>query len=420
MGANIKHMNESPVGSAIAEIRRKLGLKLAGVSRYVPVSTLNAIEHGRIIPSIAMLDAVTTGLSLAVGQLDLFYLESVRDVAQRQEILQRLRHHGVPLADIQASLRRALRSPKLPNDQRSHLGYLLAENLAARGHLKRSIVILERIRTARASHARRVALLSLLGRNYLKLGRPQDALGPLLEAVRLRPIRPAWEVAMCNLGLTWWKLGHYGAAREQWSLTADRVTEPKHKAIALFGLGNVSLRLMDYRAAINAFESVLALYERIRASATVRLSVLNNLLLCHGRLGAWDRAEAVADQGRALWSDADSVVRGEFACTMAEGALTQGRVADARVLIRQTKDWLDDAPVLSWFTVRLLELAMDPEAPETLFRELDEHLGRLADAGLQTAIRLRMVELGIQWGSMEVTASLVTELRGLYPPLGNS
>lgn len=223
---------------------------------------------------------------------------------------------------------------------------------------------------------------------------------------------------MCNLGLVWWELGHYEAAREQWHLAADRVTESNSKATALFGLGNVSLRLRDYKVAIGAFQAALALYEDIGASADVRLRILNNLLVCYGRLDIWEKVEAIAAQGRGLWPDVGRVVRGEFSCTQAEGALSRGHVDHARQLVHEAKDLLGHAVVLSWFTVRLLELALNPISPEKIFRELEDQLDLIADVGLQVAIRLRMVELSVHWRSDNITKSLLGKLRSLYRTLG--
>lgn len=426
MIANKSSMSDtSPVGFAIAEIRRKKGLKLAGVSRYVPVSTLSAIERGRIIPSTPMLDAITVGLGLSVGDLDLLYLESVRDVSQRREVYLRLLTRGAPLADVQRSLFRALSVNAIPK-QRPHLQHLLAEVLASRGCLKRSIVILEHARLHRngLNGEMQVDILSLLGKNYLKLNRPEVALGPLLEAVRLRFLRRSWESAMCNLGLAWWALGRYEQARTQWERAVESVTNTELRANALMGLGSVALGARRADIAAQYFCRALAAYDQTDAVTEVRAQAVNNLLVSALQGSKHDSANGAYETTRQLAAVVkDSLVRGQLLESMAEWADVQGNTALAEHLLQEAKDLLGDSPVVSWFSARFLELRSGSKtcgpAVGEVFQDMEDMIARLHDPQVITAIRLRMAQVAVRGQDLQSAESILDACIRMFPPLGH-
>ncbi len=426
MVANIIAMEDtSPVGFAIADIRHQQGLKLAAVSRYVPVSTLNAIERGRIIPSITMLDAVTSGLGLPVGHLDLLYLESVRDVTQRQAIFNRLHEHDVPWTDIQAHLRHTLHAPRIPVSQHPHILYLLARISAARGYPKRSAVILAHLRRHPSiGGAARVNVLSLLGKVLLQLERPEDALGPLLEAVAVRPSGHLWETASYNLGLAWWLLGRYDQARTQWEQTLESVTKAELRGHALMGLGNVALRANALTMAVQYFDQAHQLYAEHGISMDAQARAVNNRLVAALRSRNVQDAEAAFKLAESIVDAVQSqLLRGELLETMAEWAVYQEERALAMQLLGQAKECLGTTPVLSWFSALFLELQLAGDAPGLLaeaFHMMERMIPQLHDPNLVAAIRLRMSLLAIRRHDLRSAESLLNECIPLFPSMGTS
>ena len=113
--------NVNDFGQLIRELRRQRRLKLVAVEKYVPVSTLNAIENGRMLPSTAVLDDITRAFDMPVGALDLALLPLVRGDEQRTELVRRL---TMPTLEnglkVQRALRFAAKRDDLPVPQRMH------------------------------------------------------------------------------------------------------------------------------------------------------------------------------------------------------------------------------------------------------------------------------------------------------------
>lgn len=422
--ANSSYMNDkSCIGATIAEIRRKQNVKLAAVSRYVPVSTLNAIEHGRIIPSISMLDAVTTGLALPVGHLDLFYLECVRDVVQRRAILLRLTEGGAARSDIQRHLRRALRTPLIPASQHWHIWYLIAE-VSATGHLfRRAAVILENIRTHNPSITgeSRLNILSLLGKMHLHLGHPGDAIHPLMEAVHLRLAGSKWETALYNLGLTWWQLGHYEQARLHWEQVAERTTNPELRANALIGLGNVALRTGYPDIAVRHFQGVQELYEAGGVSVDAHARALNNLLGASMKNHDVQVARTTFNQARGLVDMVESrLLQGELLETMAEWALSERDSELAVYHLQKAKEFLGKTPVVSWFAARFLEISMQQNTLGSLtavFQDMEAMINNLHDPQVIAAIRLRMSLVAVHRMEFQLAETILNKSIASFPSI---
>lgn len=413
--------HETPIGSAIRRLRQERGLKLAGVSRHVPVSTLNAIEHGRMVPSLPLADTITLGLGLPVGSLDLPLLASVRDLATRSRLVERLLDHEVSPVKIQGALRSVARSPDMPRVQRQHAQFLLAQLVGDRGAPRRAVVLLRAVidddPPLRGTMTRDA--FSTLGRFYLQLHEPQAALGYLLRAVDGKPGGDAWESAMCNLGLAWWKLGQYRMAESQWRQAVATVTTPVRLANAHFGLGLFSFRQGDYQQAASAYQEVLRLYDHSNASTTMQLQVLNNLVACRTRQGSWAAAEDLARQAPDL-TLVDTIPRGEWLTTLAELAWGQGQRERAMLLIQQAKDALDDAMVVSWFTVRLLEMTIgcpSTTSSKALMAEIESRIVHIHDRELMHTLYIMLAQQALQAGYLDEANDRLHALRTIFPVL---
>ncbi len=407
----------SPIGRVIHTIRRQRGLKLAAV-RHVSVSTLNAIERGRMVPSLSLTDTITRGLDLEPGALDLPLLASVHDAGVRVQLVKRLLGRNVPPLAIQRTLRQVAMDPDMALPQRAHAQLLVAQVLDLRGARRRAVLILTYL--ARTSPplpgTLHLEVISTLGKCYLRLEQPEQALSPLMEAVQ-QPIRhAAWESALCNLGLAWWKVGQYAAAEAQWQRAIEEVADPARLANAYLGLGLLAFRKGRLLDAISAYHQTLTLYEETNAAATQRLRVLNNLLACHVQQQDWRAADAVVGQGAAL-PEPDPVVWGEWLTTQAECAWAQGRRQDAQVLIAEAKESLGNALVVSWFTIRLLELRIlapsEPAAP--LVQAIEEQLSHVSDRELIGALHTMLVQAALEAGRLDEVQSRVRDLRSLFP-----
>ncbi len=308
--------NSTPIGSKIRYLRKERGWKLGAVSRRVPVATLSAIERGRIVPSLATLDAITDGLDLPIGALDLLLLQSARSPEQRLVVLERLWENESVLT-IQQTLRQLLHNAHGARE-RWNAEWLLVRHLERRRLWRRLIILLvPLVRNSAMPVSRRGESLSLLGKAYLIAGRPHDATGPLLHAVEDKTHRDAWESALCNLGLVWWKIGHYDEAAESWQRAVQTVVDPMRQAMAWIGLGNVAARRQNWLAAQDDYQTALQIYRTHGAGSTERMRVLNNILWCCVQRDAWDAAEVVVSEADGM-KDSDPIVYGEFLATQAE------------------------------------------------------------------------------------------------------
>lgn len=413
--------HETPIGHAIRQIRHERGLKLAAVSRHVPVSTLNAIEHGRMVPSLPLADAITAGLALPRGALDLPLLASVRDFETRGLIMDRLRRQQVPTVKIQRTLRALAHAPDMPRVHQQHAQLLLADLVGNRGARRRAIILLRAL--IDGEPPLRGAMMrdafSALGRFYLQLDEPQDALGYLLRAADGQPDGAAWESAMCNLGLAWWKLGQYRMAESQWRRAINSVTTPARLANAYFGLGLFAFRQGDYEQAALAYEETWRLYNHDEVPATMRLQVLNNFVACRLRQGAWTAAADLVRQAPDL-NGVDAIPRGEWLTTMAELAWAQGHRDQAMALIQQAKNALGDAMVVSWFTARFLEMTIgDPTTArgQAFTEDIESRLPHIRDRELMHTLYVLLAQHALQAGCLDEAAARLNTLRTLFPVL---
>ncbi len=406
------------IGKAIKEIRHQKGLKLAGVSRQISVSTLNAIEHGRMVPSLALTDAITAGLGLPDGSLDLPLLASARDISLRTALVHRLHRHFVPSLNIQRALRQVVRDSALPPLQRAHAQLLSAELLLQRGSAGRAYIIahhLSQSSTVRGTLTMEV--LSFLGKVSLALDRPDEALRALVQATHQKPRNAAWESAMCNLGLAWWKAGQYRAAEDQWLEAACEVREPKRQANAYLGLGLVAFRTSRFGEAKRAYHETLRIYQSIDASDNLKLRVLNNLLACAIKQQDWSEAELLVHQAHTL-DATDLVLWGEWLTTQAEFANARGQTAETLALIEEAKQYLGSSLVVSWFTARMLEMAIRADdRPVALLRDIQEQLTRVPDKKLVGALETQLAQRALALGSLDDVGVRLQNLRAVFPEI---
>ena len=196
------------IGRALYVARQEGHVKLRAVSRDVPVATLNAIERGRMVPSMATADAITKGLGLEIGAFDLSLLVAVHNAEERSRIVDRLIAHHTSSLTIQSVLRTMMHDLERSQSQRNHAQWLLAQCEGQRSSWRRTTILLEHLlREARPPRgAFRLTVLSTLGQGYLHQNRADRALNVHLEAAALKPHGDAWESAMANLALPWWKL----------------------------------------------------------------------------------------------------------------------------------------------------------------------------------------------------------------------
>lgn len=410
--------NETPIGRIIRDVRHQRGLKLAGVSRQIPVSTLNAIELGRMVPSLPLADMIAEGLGLQPGTLDLPLLASVRDFGTRSSMVDRLLKRSVSLLEIQHTLRTVAHDPSMPRTHQQHAQVLIAQLLTHRGGWHRAAVLLTALihGAPPLRGALQVEAYSLLGKCYLQLSQPEEALGHLLRATEGQSHTAAWESAMCNLGLVWSKMGQYRMAESQWRRAVNEVQDPVFLANAYFGLGLLAFRAGDFEGAVTAYHETLNLYCVAKVSATMQLQVLNNLLACHMQRRQWSVAESLIPEAPDM-ATVDPVPRGEWLTTRAELAWTQGHRDRAALLIEQAKASLGSSPVMSWFTARLLELTMGkaPEDARALITEIEDQLPRIRDPELMHAMHVMLAQQSLNAGFLDEVSGHLSALRAMFP-----
>lgn len=414
------------IGEVIKELRHARNLKLIAVSRYVPASTLNAIEKGLMIPSPSLLDKLTRAFDLPDGALDLTCLRSVRHARYRDKLVERLLSNPrVRNLEIQRALREC--SGLDPKDK-AHATLLLAQVLAKRRAFGRAVVVLNEVykQDYMLRGSLRLSVLSSLGKYCLIVNRPTMALEPLLEAVRLKPFNDVWESAMTNLGLAWWKLGHYGRARLQWLDTVARIKNPLRKAHALMGLGDAALRETDFDSAKHYFSHALQLYQLVEATEDAQLGALNNLLVCYSSLGDKDNADRVIRDSMGMEKGpVNRIVYGQFLATLADVAFARQQREKALRLIQEAKEAIGSTPTLSWFSVRLLQLSLmdfrqEEEKVTNLVNDLAAQSRRLHDTRLMSAVQLRLGLISLNHHDVETTERMVKQCIALLPRIGLS
>lgn len=385
---------DTPIGRALRRARQKRGIKLMAVSRIVSSSTVHAIERGRMIPSVSVLDAITDGLGLSRGSLDMACLASSRDMRQRAELVDRIVHgNQVSRLRLQRLLRHIMLDHPVSSTRQIHTRFLLAKVLGEKGCVRRAVVILERVSGEPSLPKQtRVELLALLGRYYLLEGDAQKAVGPLSEAARSNVYSSAWESALCNLGLALWQIGAYESAASQWEHATQHVLEPTRLASAHMGLGNVAYRQNCLDRADAHYRKAHALYVGADANPRQMCKILNNRLKCSIRQGRWVEAVGIVSELASDLTD-DAVTVGEFMATQAEWAYVIGFEDNAAALIATAKALLGASLVSSWFSVRIVELAVstNAESRSAISKEIDGAIGRLNDRQLAIGIQLKMI-----------------------------
>lgn len=414
-------MESLSIGEMIKFLRHERNLKLIAVSRRVPASTLNAVEKGVMIPSPSLLDKLTHAFELPDGALDLICLRSVRHAHYREQLVERLSSNPrVTDVEIQQVLRECSvrKSP-----DKAHATLLLAQLLARRRAFGRAVVVLNDVyrndRTLRGFL--RLRLLNTLGKYCLIVNRPTMALEPLLEAVRLKPFNDVWESAMTNLGLVWWKLGHYERARLQWVEAMARVKNPMRQAHTLMGLGNTTLRESNFEAAQSYFGQALQIYQRVEATTDARLGALNNLLVCYVFLHDWNNADRLIHDSMEMTKGSVSrIMHGQFLATQAGAAFARQDRAQALRLIKEAKEAIGITPILSWFSIRLLQLSLmdfphGDEKTKSLFDDLASQSRHLHDAQLTSAVQLRLALIALNNNDVETAEGLIKRCVALLP-----
>lgn len=395
---------------------------MAALSRYVPISTLHAVEQGSMVPSRDLLSTIAKALEVDSHSWDLEFLASVHQNTLRQELLDEALASSLPWPSVQRALGIAVQNPRLSKIQRYHALWILAEQQARRGHWLRVSLLLERLASEgprpRMTFRRRA--LSMLARAYLYRGEPHRALTPLLEVTKVKLHDDVWESATNNLALAWWELGQYSAATIQWQAVLSESMHQLRRAHAYIGLGNVHMRRSEYERAASEYGNALKELRGNCSDSTEFLRVFNNLLACYTRQADWTAAEAIIQRASAYMNAVDTLVYGEFLATCAEWAWMTGRHEEATNLIQQSKHHLGEIPTSSWFDVRLLEIRSHPLSAH----DLREHLH-----GIRTKLktvtderRLAHVHLSIVKASLENgdVPSAIDDLDALQSRLGNT
>lgn len=412
----------TPIGRALYLARQERHLKLHTVSREIPIATLNAIERGRMVPSLTTADAITKGLGLEIGTFDLSLLVAVHNAEERSRIVDRLIAHHTSILTIQWVLRTMMHDPERSQSQRNHAQWLLAQCESQRGSWRRATIILEHLlnNALPPRGTLRVLVLSTLGKGYLHQNRADRALNALLEAVSLKPDTDAWESAMANLALAWWKLGLYLPAQQQWQAVVKRVTHPLRRAQAHFGLANIALRSARWNEAMDQYEAALTLYRDSGGSDTDHVRVLNNMLVCITRQQHIQKAETIITEAY-RYADCDPMVFGEFLATQAQWAWESGQPELAAALIPQAKEWLGEALVVSWFTIRVLELTIGHVPPNDFvprLQALEARLTEVPDERWTGALRLTLVRVAWEAGHPDAAQRELAVLERLWPFVG--
>lgn len=422
------------IGDVIRTARRSRGLPLTAVARqgYLALSTISAVERGRRIPSVSVLDSITHGFGEAVGAFDLAYLASANDVSQREEVYRRLTAQPNPQLLLIQGILRSQCSPLQIDESRPlfrhdrHLRLLLADIAMRRQQWRRAIVLIRRavlpIGSLEPEFAARA--LSLLGKCHLYVKCPDEALAALLEACRLTQGGEDWESAMVNLGLAWWELGRYDRARAQWTEAMDTITNEERRSHAIMGLGNVALRTGQLEAASCYFREAFERYQVKEGTRDLQARALNNLLISAVRLQNQETGTWAFETGLALVDAVqNSILRGELYETLAEWAVASGDIKYGTQLLSRAKEELACEPVLSWFSARFLEictLSRDTGQVSQRLHEMDTMVRRVRDPQLVAAIRLRMAQAAMEFDVQPTANVLLKACRTLFPPIGGA
>lgn len=429
---NQYNLRSTAIGEALLQSRLSQQLPLAAVGRsgYVAISTISAVEHGRRIPSLSVVDSITLGLAEPIGTFDLPYLASANEVPQREAVYHRLVSGSSSILSVQAVLHHqcsplhVLETSHLFRQNR-HVRLLLADLMVRRKLWSRAVVFLRHAILAIEEYLEtdfRLRALSLLGKCYLYLQRPERALNPLIEAGRLTQSGDEWESAMVNLGTAWWGLGRYEQARIQWIDAVERVHDLRRCAHAFMGLGNVALRSSQLDTAISYFRRAFELYEATGSPVDTRARALNNLLVAAVRSGDEDMANLISSAVQKTMPDVLSIgLRGELCASMADLAAAQGHTDAAIRLVDQAKGLLGSTPVLSWFSVRFLEITIGGYSPgrcTKILQKMGPMIEQVHDPQLVLAIRARITLLALRQREFGLAEGILNECLNLLPTMG--
>jgi tetratricopeptide (TPR) repeat protein len=199
-----------------------------------------------------------------------------------------------------------------------------------------------------------------------------------------------------------------------------QVTHPLRRAQTHCGLGNIALRNTQWPEAIDHYQSALALYRDAGGSDSDQVRILNNLLVCYTRQGDTQQATATITEAYG-YGETDVLVFGEFLATQAQWAWESGQPERAAALIPQAKEWLGEAVVVSWVTVRVLDLQMGQvplEAFVSRLQELEDRLTAVSDERWVGALRLALVRVAWEAGHPEAVQQELAILERLWPFMG--
>lgn len=358
-------------------------------------------------PSVAVLDAISSGLGLSVGIWDELYLNRTTEPREAIIVCQRLLDRSdPPFPCLQTNLRRLIRisATRYPRVT-AEMWYVLAQAASKQSRPKRAALI-GRVIARRAKEEGWVDLerdvLAMLGKQYLKSNMPHDALSAL-EGVTGLPTDAsiAWESAAYNLGVALWQLGRYDEADVKWRSVEPLLVNEKIRAHTAMGLGNVALVQQAYRLARSHFERAFDLYTGIPQCEDAVVGALNNCLYSSVMDQDWMSADhwiKVAND----WSHIDSPhAWGEFACTCAEMAWKQEEAEHSKELIERAFRLLDERICRSWFTSRLLdaEISLAEGKVDGACERFDQILSRIhdvQDVSLRMSLVLRALNIGLR------------------------
>ncbi len=104
------------LATAVREARLQQDRVMRAVHRFVSTSTINAIEHDRMCPSVSVLDAISPGLGLYVGVWDELFLNRTTEPREAIIVCQRLLGRPAPpFRCVQSNLRRFYNAVPTPH-----------------------------------------------------------------------------------------------------------------------------------------------------------------------------------------------------------------------------------------------------------------------------------------------------------------
>lgn len=393
---------EVTLGEAIRAARTARHRKMIAVHRFVSASTINAIEHDRMCPSVSILDAISQGLELPTGVWDELYLDRATEPRQALEVGNRLlARPDPPYRCVRRNWLRLLRQSSRYPQVSAELLFALAMMDWRHGHDRRAI-FLGRLLSQRAHEHHwteiEIEARATVGRWLLLRNQSQEAL-PMLEAVIALPaVGPSWERSAYNVGVALWNLGQYEEAAHHWQTWQSKISQVDLRAHLSMGLGNVALARGQYSEAMGYFESAYTFYGGCADQTDHVIAALNNCLYTAAMMEDWEAAARWLQEAPQWYGVGEAYQWGELAGTQAEIAWKQGRVEDSRQYLHRAYDLLGDHWCRGWFTSRILhaEMALSVDDADTAVQRFDEVLNALSgleDDTLRVALVIKAIDI---------------------------